>query len=272
LDFQTIKQRQQKIWSAGDFAKVGAGICFSAELLCEAMDIRAGERILDVATGTGNAAIAAARRGADVTGIDYVPAWLERAATRASAEVLPIQLDLGDAENLPYPDGAFDAVISSFGAMFAPDPDLTAKELARVCRSEGRLGMINWTPRGMLGAMFRVNSLFVPAPEGLPSPLLWGDEQILRRRLSPYFDQVRIERRNFIWRARSPQEWLQFMVVHYGPMKVAYESLPAAKAAQYAADMLDAVEQFNRATDGTLYAPAEYLEAVASRRSHSRLQ
>lgn len=272
MDLKSIKTMQQQAWSAGNYARISTSTAFASEVLCEALDIRAGETVLDVATGSGNAALAAARRGAVATGVDYVPDLLRRAAVRAATEFLDVHFEIGDAECLPFAEGQFDVVMSSFGAMFAPDPELTVGELARVCRSGGRLGMANWTPRGLIGALLRVNSQFAPPPPGLPSPILWGNEQTLRARLSPHFENIRLRRKFCSFHASTIDEWLRFLFAWFGPLKVTYDALPEDQRKDYTNEMRVAVTPFNQAAGGSLYAPAEYVEAVATRREYSRLQ
>ena len=262
-DWGTVKQRQQQAWATGDFSMIGVGVTLVGELLCEAVELHAGERVLDVATGSGNAALAAARRGCEVTGIDYVPALLDRARERATVERLPATFDLGDAENIPFPDASFDVVLTTFGAMFAPDPQQTARELFRVCRPGGRVGMTNWTPQGLFGGVFAAHSRAVAPPPGLPAPVEWGDEATLRNRLAPYASSVRIERKYFPMRARSARQWLERMQTYFGPTMRAFDGLDADGQRALAAELLGILERFNRSGDGTLLAPAEYLEVVA---------
>jgi SAM-dependent methyltransferase len=202
MDIDAIKQRQQAAWSTGDYSAVGARLYITSELLCEAVDLRAGERVLDVACGSGNAALAAARRFCQVTGVDYVPALLERARERAQAERLEATFQEGDAEALPFPDASFDVVLSTCGAMFAPDQEQTASELLRVCRPGGRIGMVNWTPDSYVGGLFKAIGGHLLPPPGVRPPVQWGSEERLRELFGP---DVRISapKRSFLWRFPS---------------------------------------------------------------------
>ena len=261
MDISTIKQRQQATWASGDYAAVGTRLLPTAEALCEAVDLRAGERVLDVACGNGNAALAAARRFGDVVGVDYVPALLDRARQRADAEGLDVSFKEADAEALPFPDDTFDVVLSTCGAMFAPDQEQTAAELLRVCRPGGRIGMVNWTPDSYVGELFRTIGRFVPPPPGLRPPVLWGDPDRLRELFG---DKVTIEapRRDFRWRFPSPEHQVEFFTTFYGPTNRAAATLPADRAAEFKAEMLDVVKRFNVSGDDTLVLRMDYLEPV----------
>lgn len=264
-DLAAIAQRQQKIWSAGDFSAIGGLHQIVSELLCEAVDLHAGSAVLDVACGSGNTAIAAARRFCEVTGIDFVPALLDRARERAAAERLPVQFDQGDAAHLPYPDASFDAVLSTFGCMFSPDQAGTAAQMARVCRPGGTIGMANWTPDSLPGAVFRIVAGYVPpAPGGLP-PTRWGTESGLRDLFGDAIADLRIERRDLVMRYRSAEHWLEFFRTNFGPLVTVFAALDPADSRRLADELLAGVTEINTATDGTLVAPAEYLEVVIDR-------
>jgi len=200
VDLSAVKQRQQQTWATGDFAMVATGATIVGELLCDAVDVRAGQRVLDVATGSGNTALAAARRYCEVTGIDYVPALLERGRERAAVERVPVTFLEGDAENIPFPDASFDVVLSTFGAMFAPNQEKAASELLRVCRPGGKIGMANWTPNGWTGVMFQVTAQHVPPPPGVPSPIFWGMEERLRKLFGDGIASLQVTRRSNIFR------------------------------------------------------------------------
>jgi len=265
-DFAAIKQRQQQTWAAGDFARVATSLVIVGETLCEAVDLRAGSRVLDVACGSGTAALAAARRFCDVTGVDYVPALLERGRERAAAERLEVEFVEGDAEALPFGDASFDVVLSTFGVMFAPDQARAAAELLRVCRPGGTIGLANWTPEGRSGQVFRIAARYVPPPPGLAPPTRWGTDEGLRTLIGDGIRDLSIERRNFVSRYRSPEHWLAFFREYFGPTKRAFEAIDAAARESLAADLLDLMRQANQADDGTLVASSEYLEVVATRR------
>lgn len=266
IDLFAIKQRQQQTWSAGDYGEVGATLQIIAEDLCEAVDLRAGQRVLDVATGSGNAALAASRRFAEVIGIDYVPALLQQGRTRAQAEGLPVQFQDGDAEDLTFFDASFDVVLSTLGVMFAPNQAASARELLRVCRPGGKIGLANWTPEGFIGGMFRTIGRHVPPPAGLPSPLLWGTEDRVRELFGDEVSSLGFERRHFTFRYRSPEHFIHFFRSFYGPMRKAFEALDDAGQANLHGDLLDLIAQFNRSADGDLVVPGEYLQVVAVRR------
>lgn len=261
MDTTTVKQRQQAAWAAGDYAAVGTRLLLTAELLCEAVDLRAGERVLDVACGNGNAALAAARRFCQVVGVDYVPALLDRARLRAGAEGLEVSFQEADAEALPFPDASFDAVLSTCGAMFAPDQEQTAAELLRVCRPGGRIGMVNWTPDSYVAELFRAIGRHVPPPPGLRPPVLWGDEARLRELFGP---EVRISapRRSFLWRFPSAEYQAEFFASFYGPTNRALATLEPDRAAALRSEMVETVRRFDVAHDGTLVLRMDYLQAV----------
>lgn len=261
LDLEALKQRQQATWASGDFAEIATLIVPVAERLCDAADLRAGSQVLDVATGSGNAAIAAARLGCRVVGIDYVPALLERGRERARAERLDIGFVEGDAEALPFPDRSFDGVVSVFGSMFAPDHHRAAAELARVCRPGGTIALASWTPEGFLGALFRAVTAHVPPPAGARSPMLWGTERHL---VELFGDDVAWthRRRTFTFRFTSAKAFVDTFVRYYGPTLKAVE----AAGADLAADLRALVLEWNRLPeDGPVAVPGAYLESVGTR-------
>jgi ubiquinone/menaquinone biosynthesis C-methylase UbiE len=265
IDLGALKAKQQAAWSSGDYSVVGTTLQIVGEALCEAVDLRSAERVLDVACGNGNAALAAARRFAQVTGVDYVEALLGRAASRAAAEGLPLDLREGDAEALPFRDGAFDVVLSTFGVMFTPDQDRAARELLRVCRHGGRIGLANWTPDGFVGQMFKVVGAHVPPPAGLRGPALWGTEARLAELFGTESRELRAQKRQFTFRYRSTAHWLEVFRTWYGPVHRAFAALPPEGQAALAADLGALVERFNVARDGTMVVPSAYLEAVITR-------
>jgi SAM-dependent methyltransferase len=262
MDLAAVKTKQQLAWSAGDYAVVGTTLQIVGESLCEALDLRAGERVLDVAAGNGNATLAAARRWCEVVSTDYVPALLERGRTRASAEALQVKFEQADAENLPYTDNSFDVVMSTFGVMFTPDQDKAAAEMARACKSGGRIGLANWTPTSFIGELFKLLGKYLPPASGVKSPALWGTEARLREIFGERLNSIAIERKHFTFRYHSAAHWLEVFRTFYGPMHKAFAALDAEKQEALAADLIALAEKFNRATDGTLVAPSEYLEVV----------
>jgi len=261
-DLAAVKKRQQATWASGDYHMIGTQIQIVSEQLIEALDIHANERILDVATGSGNAALAAARRGSSVVGIDYVPALLERARRRRDAEGLDAQFIEGDAEALPYANGQFDVVSSVFGAMFAPDQEKTADELVRVTRSGGRIGLASWTPEGFIGQYFKTNAKHVPPPAGVRSPLQWGTSERIGELFGDVAAEIRLERRFYAFRARSPQAWIEDFRRYYGPTLKSFEAVGEAGREALENDLLELIAHFNRAVDGTMVVPSEYLEVV----------
>jgi SAM-dependent methyltransferase len=265
VDLAAVKNKQQVAWSAGDYAVVGTTLQIVGESLCEALDLRAGERVLDFAAGNGNATLAAARRWCDVVSTDYVPALLERGRARASAEGLPVQFEQADAENLPYTDHSFDVVLSTFGVMFTPDQEKAAAEMVRACKPGGRIGLANWTPTSFIGELFKLMGRYVAPAAGVKSPALWGTEARLRELFGKRLGSIAIESREFVFRYRSAAHWLEVFRTFYGPMHKAFGALDAAKQHALAADLIALAERFNRATDGTLVAPSEYFEVVITR-------
>ena len=266
VDLAAVKSKQHLAWSAGDYAVVGTTLQIVGESLCEALDLRSGERVLDVAAGNGNATLAAARRWCDVVSTDYVPSLLARGQTRASAEGLQVQFEQADAENLPYGDHSFDVVMSTFGVMFTPDQDKAAAEMARVCMPGGRIGLANWTPGSFVGELFKLIGRYVVPAAGVKSPALWGTEARLREMFATQLKDISIERRDFVFRYHSAAHWLEIFRTFYGPMQKAFGALDAEHQESLAADLLALAERFNRATDGTLVAPSEYVEVVIKRR------
>jgi SAM-dependent methyltransferase len=265
-DFAAIKQRQQATWASGDFAVVGTTLQIVGESLAEAADVCAGNRVLDVAAGNGNATLAAARRFADVTSTDYVPALLDKGRERARAEGLGVQFQVADAEDLPFDDGSFDIVLSTFGAMFTPDHERVAGEMLRVLRPGGRIGMANWTPGGFIGRLFKVIGAHVPPPAGLKSPALWGTEAHLSELFGTQAAQIRCERRYFNFRYLSAAHWVQVFRDYYGPTHKAFAALDAAGARSLERDITTLLHLLNTAGSASLVVPAEYLEVVITKR------
>jgi SAM-dependent methyltransferase len=265
-DFEAIKARQQATWASGDFAVIGTTLQIVGESLAEAADIRADERVLDVAAGNGNATLAAARRFAHVTSTDYVPALLEKGAARAKAEGLRVDFQVADAENLPFQDGSFDVALSTFGAMFTPDHTRPAREMLRVVRSGGRVGLANWTPQGFIGELFKVIGAFLPPPAGLKSPALWGTEPHIVELFGSQAWDIRSQRKHFNFRYRSAAHWIQVFRDFYGPTHKAFAALDAAKQITLERDITALLERYNVGGKSSLIVPSEYLEVVIVKR------
>jgi ubiquinone/menaquinone biosynthesis C-methylase UbiE len=267
-DLEAVKRKQQATWASGDYSAVGALIPIISEDLCDAADLRAGSRVLDVAGGSGNTALAAARMFCDVVSLDYVPSLLERGRERAAAEQLPVRFVEGDAEALPFEDASFDAVISVVGVMFAPDHERAASELVRVCRPGGTIALASWTPRGFIGGLLRTVGKHVPPPAGVRPPTLWGDEDHLRGLLGTHVDALRTERRTYTFRYRSPEHFVDFFEAYYGPTHKAFAALDDHGRAALRAHMIDLVRSYDRLGDGddtAVAITAEYLQAVGTR-------
>lgn len=263
-DIGAIKSKMKTTWSSGDFGKIAEIIQNGADQFIERLDLKAGEKVLDVACGTGNLAIPASRKGAAVTGIDIAPNLIEQARSRAAAEGLDCKFEEGDAEDMPYADGAFDTVITMFGAMFAPRPDRTASELLRVCRSGGRLVMANWTPSAFVGQMFKTGSKHVPPPPGVPPPVLWGDEETVKTRLADGIRDLKMVRTPITFRFPfSPDQTVEYFREYFGPTNVAFASLDPDGQSALKRDLVGLWTTHNRATDGTTEVEAEYLEVTA---------
>jgi SAM-dependent methyltransferase len=264
-DLAAVKARQRKTWASGDYSAVAALIVPMAEKLVDTADLQAGQRVLDVACGSGNAALAAARCGCEVTGIDYVPELLERGRARAAAEGLPVEFAEGDAEDLRFPDGAFDAVLSVVGVMFTPDQERAAAELARVCRPGGTIAVANWTPTSFIGQIFRTVTRYVPAPAGVRPPGLWGTEERLRELLGPAVSRLEVTPRQFVFRFRSPDEFVDLFRTTYGPVHKAFLALDEPDRERLHAELAALVTQFDRGPGPSVAMPSDYLEAVAVR-------
>jgi len=261
-DLTAIKQRQHGAWSSGDYAVVGTTLQIVGEQLCESLDLRAGSKVLDVAAGNGNATLAAARRWCDVTSTDYVPALLKRGQERAAADHLTVEFREADAEALPFADASYDVVVSTFGVMFTPDQDKAASELARVCKSGGRIGLANWTPQGFIGQLFKTIGKHLPPPAGVKSPALWGTQARLEEMFGSQASEIVAEPRMFVFRYRSPEHWLEIFKTFYGPTLKAFAALDESGQAALKRDLMALLGEFNHADDGTIVVHSEYLEAV----------
>jgi SAM-dependent methyltransferase len=265
-DLGAMKSRQHAAWSSGDYAVVGTTLQIVGERLCEALDLRAGQTVLDVAAGNGNATLAAARRWCDVVSTDYVPALLERGRARAAAEGLTIAFQEADAEALPFADGKFDVVMSTFGVMFTPDQDRAAAELARVVRSGGKIGLANWTPEGFIGQLFKVLGKYLPPPAGARSPALWGTRARIDEMFGAKASAVVVEARDFVFRYRSPHHFLDVFQTYYGPTLKAFAALDEASRKSLHDDIIALIDRLNRTDDGTMVVPSDYLEIVVTKR------
>lgn len=264
-DYSAIKGRQRQTWAAGDYNQIAAIILLTSELLVDGIDLAAGEQVLDVAGGTGNASLAAARRFGAVTCTDYVPELLERAQLRAEVEGLVVTFQVADAENLPFADASFDVVLSTFGAMFAPNQERVAQELLRVCRPGGRIGMTNWTPDGFLGEMFRATGRHVPPPPGLRPVFCWGTEDGLRELFGDGISDLRITPRQHTFRFPTPEHFVDYFRAYYGPTQKAFDALDAAGQIQLAHDLAEVVRRYARPDVDTAIWGGDYLEVIAVR-------
>ncbi len=266
VDLNAVKTRQQAAWSSGDYAIIGTTLQIVGEQLAEACDLRCDEAVLDVAAGNGNATLAAARRGCKVTSTDYVAALLDRGAERAKAERLEVKFQVADVEALPFDDASFDAVLSTFGVMFAPDHAKSASEMLRVCRPGGRIGMANWTPDGFIGPVFKTLGRHLPPPAGVQPPALWGTEAHLRSLFGEQAASIQATPRLFNFRYRSPAHFIEVFRTWYGPVLKAFAALPADKGAALEQDLVELMNRLNRAGPDSLVVPSEYLEIVITRR------
>jgi ubiquinone/menaquinone biosynthesis C-methylase UbiE len=266
-DLETVKARQRVAWSSGDYAVIGTTLQIVGEELCEslALDVRAGQKVLDVAAGNGNASLAAARRWCEVIATDYVPALLERARERAAAERLAIEFREADAEALPFADESFDVIVSTFGVMFAPDQARAAAEMIRVCRHGGKIGLANWTPEGFIGRLFKTIGRHLPPPTGVKSPALWGTQARIVELFGPHARSITTAPLSFVFRYRSPAHWLEVFKTYYGPVLKAFAALAPSAQADLERDLLALVDEGNRATDGSAVVPSEYLQIVIVR-------
>ena len=265
-DYTNIKAKQNAAWSSGDYALVGTTLQIVGESLAEALDLRSGQIVLDVAAGNGNFTLAAARRWGRVTSTDYVPSLLNRAAERSAAERLEIAYEIADAEDLPYAEATFDVVASTFGVMFTPNQEKAAAEMLRVCRSGGKIGLANWAPDGFIGRLFKLIGKYAPPPAGVCSPALWGTRAHLEALFGRAARNIAISQETFVFRYRSPEHWLEVFRDYYGPVHKAFGALDASAKASLRRDLLDLIAQFNEAYDGTMVVPGDYLEVVIERR------
>ncbi|MFM0138147.1 class I SAM-dependent methyltransferase [Caballeronia grimmiae] len=265
IDLAAVKVRQQAAWSTGNYAVVGTTLQIVGESLCEALDVRAGSRVLDVAAGNGNATLAAARRWCDVTSTDYVPSLLEAGRARAEAEGLTVQFQEADAEALPFADASFDVVVSTFGVMFTPDQQRAAHELARVCKPGGKIGLANWTPESFIGQVFKTIGQYIPPAPGMKSPARWSTKARLEELFDGRARSIRATSREFTFRYTSPAHFMDVFRTYYGPMNKAFAALEGERQAAFIRDLMALIESRNRSGDATLVLPSEYLEIVVER-------
>ena len=266
MGLAAIKSRQQAAWATGDYAVVGTTLQIVGETLCEALDLRSGLHVLDVAAGNGNATLAAARRWCDVTSTDYVASLLESGKARAAAEGHTVQFQEADAEDLPFRDASFDVVISTFGVMFTPNQEKAASELARVCKPGGRIGLANWTPDSFIGQVFKTIGKYIAPAPGVRSPALWGTQERLGQLFGKSASQIRAVRREFNFRYCSPAHWIDVFRTYYGPINKTFGALDSEKQAAFSQDLLNLMKTGNRSGDQTLVLPSEYLEVVIDRK------
>lgn len=261
-DYAAIKSKQKVAWATGDYSVVGVTLQIVGERLCETLDLHSGQRVLDVAAGNGNVSLAAARRFCEVVSSDYVPELLERARQRAEADGLKMEFKEADAENLPFESGSFDVVTSSFGVMFTPDQESAAAEMARVCRSGGKIGMANWTPDSFIGHLFKTIGKHLAPPAGLKSPALWGTQERLSELFGSEAKSIALNKEVYVWRYRSPEHWLDTWKEIYGPLNKAFAALDSEGQAALEGDLLALIAEFNTADDGTMVVPSDYVEVV----------
>jgi len=266
VDLKALKAKQQTAWSSGDYAVVGTTLQIVGEQLAEAMDLRAGQTVLDVAAGNGNATLAAARRWCVVTSTDYVERLLVRGRKRAEAEGLEVKFTFADAENLPFADASFDAVVSTFGGMFSPDQDRASAEMIRVCKSGGRIGLANWTPESFVGQLFKTIGKYLPPPTGVKSPAVWGTRSWIESTFAPAAFALVAQPRHFNFRYRSPEHFVEIFRAYYGPTLKAFEALDDTNRNSLSCDIIDLIGRYNTSGDKTMVVPSEYLEVIVTKR------
>lgn len=266
-DFVAIKAKQNAAWASGDYARIGTTLQIVGEDLAESMNLKPGSSVLDVAAGNGNATLAFARRWCDVTSTDYVDALLERGRARSEAEGHQIKFQVADAEQLPFPDASFDAVVSTFGVMFTPNQAKSASELTRVCRPGGKIGLANWTPEGFIGQVFKTLGKYVAPPAGVSSPALWGTKSWIEQHFGDKAMRIGIESKAFIFRYRSPDHFMDIFRTYYGPVHKAFLALDPTQQAALAKELMATIASFNTAADGSMRVPSAYAEIVITKRA-----
>ena len=264
-NFEAIKEKQRNTWGSGDYGRIGVTLQITGEQLCESMDLRAGESVLDIAGGNGNATLAAARRFCEVVSTDYVESLLDQSKARAQAEGLDIQYQFADAEALPFENNAFDNVVSTFGVMFTPNQIQSASELVRVCRGGGKIGLANWTPEGFVGQVFKLIGAYITPPSGVSSPALWGTRAFIDSHFDQHASQITYRSREFNFRFQTPQHWIDLFRAYYGPVHKAFAALEPQQAKNLEADLLRLIGEFNRDKTGAMVVPSEYLEVVINK-------
>jgi ubiquinone/menaquinone biosynthesis C-methylase UbiE len=266
-DLAAVKARQHSAWASGNYAVVGTTLQIVGEELCEALDLRSKQKVLDVAAGNGNVSLAAARRWCEVVSTDYVPHLLDCGRARSAAEGLnTVEFREADAEALPFQDGSFDVVVSTFGVIFTPDQERAGGELVRVCKPGGKIGLANWTPQGFIGQLFKTIGKHVPPPAGVKSPALWGTRERITELFERHASSIKVEPRNFTFRYRTPQHWLEVFKTYYGPVHKTFAALEPRAQSDLAGDLMALIGEFNRSGDDSMVVPGEYLEIVIDRR------
>lgn len=264
-DYAAIKSKQNAAWASGDYAKIGTTLQIVGEELAEALDLVPDARVLDVAAGNGNATLAFARRWCDVTSTDYVETLLARSRARAEAEALDVGYQIADAEQLPFENSSFDAVVSTFGVMFAPNQLKAASEMLRVCRPGGKIGLANWTPDSFIGHVFKTLGKHIAPPAGVSSPALWGNKAWIEETFGAKSRSIIINDRAFMFRYRSPEHFMDVFRTYYGPVHKAFLALDAAGQRALNHDLLETIGRFNTAKDGTMRVPSAYAEIIATK-------
>ncbi|RDV29120.1 class I SAM-dependent methyltransferase [Alteromonas aestuariivivens] len=266
INYSAIKEKQRTTWGSGDYGRIGVTLQITGEQMCESLDVKSGESVLDVAAGNGNATLAAARRFCHVVSTDYVETLLEQSKLRAEAEGLEIDYQFADAEALPFADDTFDNVVSTFGVMFAPNQVQSAAELIRVCKPNGKIGLVNWTPEGFVGQLFKLIGSYVAPPVGVKSPALWGTRTFIDEQFEPHASEITYRVKEFNFRFCSPQHWIDLFRTYYGPVHKAFAALDEQQAANLESDIHQLIGRFNRSQGEAIVVPSEYLEIVVQKR------
>ena len=264
-NYEAIKEKQNAAWGSGNYALIGSTLQLTGEELAERMNLPAGSKVLDVAAGNGNATMAFARRWAEVTSTDYVDTLLNFGKQRAEAEGFDVKYLIADAENLQVDYGDYDAVVSTFGVMFAPNQAKAASELIRACKSGGKIGMANWTPDGFIGQLFKVIGKHVAPPKGVKSPALWGTGDWLGDHFGDSAKSIEIIEKQFKFKYPSPEFFVDFFRKYYGPVHKACLALDEQGQINLENDILAIIDDLNVAEDGTMCVPSDYLEVIVTK-------